>query len=65
MKKLLFVALVVVVGIVLALLLRRPPPLHASLATVPVVRKSAHEFAPAKHVSPVHSLLAGHHHLKQ
>lgn len=61
MKKLLVVVLALVLGIALTLLLRRPPPATASLATVPIIRKSGQEFAPAKHVSPVHRLYAGHH----
>ncbi|SNC63891.1 hypothetical protein SAMN06265337_0970 [Hymenobacter gelipurpurascens] len=64
MKKLLFVALLVVVSIVLTLVLRRPPPVPAPLATAPIIRKSEHMLAPAKHVRTLHGLPPGRHRLK-
>ncbi|TGD80507.1 hypothetical protein [Hymenobacter wooponensis] len=62
MKKLLLAVLLLAVGIALALLLRRPPPAHIYTATIPVIRKSAHDIAPIKHVTTVPGMYAGHHH---
>jgi hypothetical protein len=62
MKKLLLAVLVLAASIALALLLRRPPPAHTYTANVPVIRKSAHDIPPIKHVTSVPGLYAGHHH---